>query len=451
MPAREDIHALVRPDRVHRRVYTDPAVFAAELRRIFGRAWLYVGHTSQIPAPGDFFRERLGDREILVCRHADGEVHAFHNRCAHRGMMVCEARAGNAGRFVCPYHGWAYRTDGRLVGVPHAGGYPGGIDFADPARGLHRVPRVAGYRGFVFASLAADGPDLAAYLGPMTGTIDNFVDRSPKGELQRAGGGFRVTYRGNWKLHMENATDLMHAGVVHESSVASARAVADSLASPAERDHGLQMIEANGLPLSEMDGVAIRGFDGGHSHMGGFYRGGAVAQTAGDPVLDAYRAAMIEAYGRERAEEILGWDTFNHLIYPNLILNPKHQQFRQVQPVAADRSIVRSGCFRLAGAPDGMFHRAVRFLSTLNSPASMIASDDNAVFAGCQRALEGDDSEWIDLGRGHGADRPHEEGGLAGAVGTSELSIRTQYRAWLDHMGRGGRAERPMQPRETKP
>ena len=222
------------------------------------------------------------------------------------------------------------------------------------------------------------------------------------------------------------------------SSPASARAVADSLASPAERNHGLQMIEANGLPLSEMDELAIRGFDGGHSHMGEFYRGGAVAQTAGDPVFDSYRAAMIEAYGRERTEDILGWDTFNHLIYPNLILNPKHQQFRQVQPVAADRSIVRSGCFRLAGAPDGMFHRAVRFLSTLNSPASMIASDDNAVFAGCQRALEGDDSEWIDLGRGHGDDRAHEEGGQAGAVGTSELSIRTQYRAWLDHMSGDG-------------
>ena len=435
MLAPEDAHDLVHPDRVHRRVYTDPEIFEAEMERIFGLVWIYVGHASQVPEPGDFFRNRIGDREVIISRHADGDVYAFHNRCAHRGMMVCQTRTGNTSRFVCPYHGWAYRNDGKLIGIPHADGYRDAIDLDDPQRGLHQVPRVALYRGFIFASLATDGPGLVDYLGPMTDTIDNFVDRSPTGELQLAGGGFQVTYSGNWKLHMENATDLMHASVVHESSVDSARAVGETLASPADRSHGLQMIEANGLPFSEMDKLTVRGFDGGHSYMGEFYRGGTVAQAVTDTVLETYRAVMDEAYGAERAAEILGWDTFNHLIYPNLILNPKHQQFRQVQPIAADKSIVLSGCFRLAGAPDGMFHRAIRFLSTLNSPASVIASDDNTVFTGCQRALEGDKKEWIDLGRGYGDDLPQNDGGLAGAVGTSELSIRLQYRAWLDYMG----------------
>lgn len=420
--------------RVHRRVYTDADIFAAEMERIFRRAWVYIAHESQVSAQGDFVTAYIGDRAVIVSQHDDGEIYAFANRCTHRGMKVCTARQGSKKRFICPYHGWTFATDGSLIGIPHSKGYNGKIDPKDPELSLAPVVRIDHYRGFIFASDTADGPSLTEYLGPMTRAIDNTIDRAPEGKIEIAGGGFRQKYMGNWKLHMENANDLMHASIVHASSVDSAQAVANELEVGAE-DHALQMFKGNGLPLSAMDEVEIHGFHGGHSYMGGFYKEGPITQsTNDDPVVAAYRSAMIENYGENRAEDIMGWDTFNHLIYPNLILNPKHQQMRVLQPVSVDCTIVHSACFKLKGAPQEMYQRSIRFLSALNSPASQITTDDIAMFNNMQTAMDQSDSEWIYMSRGIGHDHDHDDGGQVGDVGTSELPLRAQYAAWRDFM-----------------
>jgi len=90
---RQSIKGLVQSDRVHRSVYTDPALFELEMDRIFGRAWLVVGHESQVANPGDFFTTRMGREPVIVTRHTDGSVRVLVNRCAHRGARVCEAAA----------------------------------------------------------------------------------------------------------------------------------------------------------------------------------------------------------------------------------------------------------------------------------------------------------------------------------------------------------------------
>jgi len=119
----QSIKGLVQPDRVHRAVYTDPALFELELDRIFGHAWLILGHESQVRNPGDFFTTRMGREPVIVARHTDGSVRVFVNRCAHRGARVCDATAGTTREFVCAYHGWTYGTDGRLCGLPLPQGY----------------------------------------------------------------------------------------------------------------------------------------------------------------------------------------------------------------------------------------------------------------------------------------------------------------------------------------
>lgn len=111
------IKNLVEPDRVHRAVYTDPALFELEMDRLFGRAWLLLGHASQAPRPGDYFTTRMGREPVVVVRHTDDTLHVLVNRCAHRGSRVCEGH-GHAGQLVCPYHGWTYDTNGAL---PHMG------------------------------------------------------------------------------------------------------------------------------------------------------------------------------------------------------------------------------------------------------------------------------------------------------------------------------------------
>jgi phenylpropionate dioxygenase-like ring-hydroxylating dioxygenase large terminal subunit len=430
----QDLHGLVADGRVQARVYTDPAIFALEMERIFCRAWLYVAHDSQLREAGDFLLTRMGPREVIVVRDADGAVQVLRNACAHRGARLCAAPAGNARSFSCPYHGWRFRTDGSLAAVPHQRSYPPGFDLADPALQLRRAPRVATHRGFVFASWAADGPPLDEHLGPMREAIANLVERAPDGEIELAGGTLKQLYRGNWKTHHENANDTVHPTFVHQSSVHSAAAAPDAQ-DALDGNQARHMMRANNFGTAEWEGIGLHATTGGHSFMGGFYASGLLSPGGGDPVSLAYRAALEAARGKAAAAAILGMDRFNNLIWPNVSLNAQFHQLRVVHPVAVDRTEVHSACFRLKGAPEGVFERAVRFLTTLNSPASLIFSDDIEIFERCQRGLTGPGPEWVDMSRGLGLERPMQDGTVA-TPGASELPVRAQFAAWLAHMVR---------------
>ena len=88
----EEISKLIEPGRVHRRVYADPDLFELEMERIFGRAWLFVGHASQVPNPGDYITTELGRAPVIMARHRDGSVQVLLNRCSHRGAKVVNER-----------------------------------------------------------------------------------------------------------------------------------------------------------------------------------------------------------------------------------------------------------------------------------------------------------------------------------------------------------------------
>src|SRR5262249_53156081 len=148
--------------------------------------------------------------------------------CMHRGAKLATDDAGQVKRFVCCYHGWAYEPDGTLAEVPLPEGYAGGYA-KNPELSLVHVPRVDQYRGFVFASLAPEGPPLVEFLDYMTSSIDDLVDRAPSGEVTVAGGVSKHAYNGNWKLVIENHNDTLHPRFVHASSIAAARDQDDSV------------------------------------------------------------------------------------------------------------------------------------------------------------------------------------------------------------------------------
>ncbi len=203
----DEVAKLIEPGRVHRRVYTDPDVFELEMERIFGRAWLFVGHESQVPNPGDFITTELGRQPVIMVRHRDGSVQVLLNRCTHRGAKVVNERRGHAQRLTCCYHGWTFDTDGKLMTVPVPEGCGEGFDKA--AFGLARAPRVGTYRGFVYASLANKGTSFEDHIGPVKGNIDDLVDRAPDGTLALDAGMHRYVYNGNWKLQVENVLELL--------------------------------------------------------------------------------------------------------------------------------------------------------------------------------------------------------------------------------------------------
>jgi phenylpropionate dioxygenase-like ring-hydroxylating dioxygenase large terminal subunit len=427
----EALSDLVGRGRVHRRFYADPGVFEAERQRIFRRVWLWLGHESQLKRPGDFFTARMAGERIIVARHTDGTIRAFHNRCMHRGAEVCAAAAGNARSFVCPYHAWTYRTDGSLASVPLEKGYEPGFPQRSAALALEPVARLASYRGFLFGSHSASGEDLETFLGPQVcAAFDNFVDRAPEGTVELAGGRTVQRFRGNWKLQVENSIDLLHPRILHRSAVDAADRV----------DHGgrepsveWDIVKANGLSLREWDGLQIAALPRGHCWMGGFLTK-AIDEERPDAVQLRYRKLMAERYGERRAAEILSFNRHNTIVYPTLFVNSRLAQIRVLQPVSVDCTEQHGYIFRLNGAPEEMFEAAVRMVNTNNSPSSIVTSDDHEIFERIQQSLAAGRHEWADWSRGLESERS-VEGALSGE-GTSELPMRNQHRAWAEYMSR---------------
>jgi phenylpropionate dioxygenase-like ring-hydroxylating dioxygenase large terminal subunit len=196
-------------------LYRDAELYEGEIRRIFLRSWLYVGHQSQIPARGDYFLFEIGGESVIVIRDGEGGVNALLNVCRHRGSRICDAPVGRESRLVCRYHGWTYGLDGSLRAAGHA---PEG--FNRSALGLRRLQsRVL--QGLIFVSFADDPPPFEA--------IENDLGEPmrPYG-LDRARVAHRQNYPivANWKLAVENYCECYHCGPAHpEYSVGHGRTV----------------------------------------------------------------------------------------------------------------------------------------------------------------------------------------------------------------------------------
>lgn len=428
----ERLAMLVQPDRVHRSVYTDPEIFDFEMERVFGRAWLVLGHTSQVPNPGDYFTTRMGREPVIVTRKNEKEISVLINRCMHRGAMVCAEGRGNTERFVCPYHGWSYDRAGVLQAVPFAGGY----EKDKLPKGLKAVPRVAVYRGFIFGSLAETGPALEEFLGPAKASFDDFVDRAPGGALEVAGGVFKHAYNGNWKLMLENHLDGAHPAWVHASSVAVARGAPEP-GKPGEEhyyDIAVRQMRQNGAPDAVWEAIGMWTTPHGHGYMGDYHDDNRLVAGMGNPVFEEYRKSLIAEHGQAEADRILRVTLWNTIIYPNCSFMSQFRQLRIIHPLAVDRSVVYTYSFRMKNAPERMFRDTIAFANVVNGTGSWVLTDDLEVYERIQHGFSSGQVDWAYVGRGHGRDVDEPDGVRRGGTGTSEVFIRAQFQAWLKYM-----------------
>jgi benzoate/toluate 1,2-dioxygenase alpha subunit len=355
------------------------------------------------------------------------------NRCAHKGTKVVGAVSGNCGGLLrCPYHGWTYRLDGSLRSMPLKNGYDGtSLAQCQASKGIVRVVNVATYRGFVFARLSAEGLGFEAYFGDSLSSIDNLADRSPVGRLEVVGGVLRYMHDCNWKLYVENLNDTMHPMVTHESSAGTAR----DLWRGQPEDAPKPMVIEQFLPFVSnyefFDRMGVKIYENGHSYTGVNF-----SIHSKYSAMPAYEQQMEAAYGAERAHAILGEARHNTVYYPSLTIKGAIQAIRVARPIAADKTLIESFTLRLVGAPDELLARTVMYTRIINAPTSVVGHDDLNCYRSIQEGLAADGNEWVSLHRNYSE---MESAGVAGTYnGTSEVSMRGQFRAWAAQMTRTG-------------
>lgn len=211
------------PPTLPARAYLDPAWFEAERRYIFAREWLPAGRIDAFP-DRTIRRIEVAGASVIVLRDGAG-LRAFHNVCRHRGAELCAAEAEPMrGKLItCPYHAWAYATDGRLVSTAFATPTE---DFRKDENGLLPVALTL-WNGFVFVCLAETPPAFAPDIG--LAALDNWP-------MERLVVGHRVekTIACNWKIFWENYNECLHCPGIHPQLSARVPVYAKGIMSPAE-------------------------------------------------------------------------------------------------------------------------------------------------------------------------------------------------------------------------
>jgi phenylpropionate dioxygenase-like ring-hydroxylating dioxygenase large terminal subunit len=406
---------LVRDDGVRREIYRDPEVFSLEMERIFKRTWVFMAHESELPAGGDYLTMRIGAEPVVLARGEDDEVRALVNRCRHRGAIVCERAAGNAKSFRCQYHGWTYRNDGLLVGVPYPERHSADVR---ERLGLIALPRVESYRGLIFASFNPDVPPLADYLGPgAIGYIDRFLDQCLGLPLVAHRQAHRVVMGANWKLQLENGMDGYHGGFTHRSFF-------DVM----QRRLGTSVRYASGLPTA-----TSRAFRNGHCAIDPetTSRKPLMSRVATLPEAAERLALLREEVGDDKYEEFLGGLTgagINVGIYPNLQLIGIH--IRRIDPVSVDQTVVSVRPLLVDGAPEQVNWLRLRYHELFYGPAGFGQPDDFEMFERVEAALGSTDDGWFRFERGLGAEQVVDEGDTTLGNVSDETPQRGQYKQW---------------------
>ncbi|MFI8304997.1 Rieske 2Fe-2S domain-containing protein [Streptomyces sp. NPDC085927] len=393
---------LIKPEKVHGSLYTDQQIFGEELRKIWYRTWVFVGHESEVPNPNDYVRKKLGPQDVIMTRDAEGGIHLLLNRCAHRGNQVCDDNKGNSSSFRCPYHGWTFRNTGELLGYPYNKGYGGKGKIET---GMGAVPRVDSYGGFVFGSFAADGPSLVEHLGAAAGEIDRLVRLSPESRVELTAGWLQHRTKANWKLLAENETDGYHPQFVHGSIFGVTGSPIGALYSDAStavtRNLGNGHSENDLRPEFRKFNEPMRWFG-----------------TTESRVPD-YVAKMRELHGAG-AEKILVEGAPHVMIFPNLFI--AEIQVFNIQPVAVDECVQYSTAVQLAGAPE-LNRRMISQSIGSVGPAGMLLADDTEMYERNQRGVQALTPEWLDVRRGLVRERVDENGFTIGTA-TDETAMR---------------------------
>ncbi|WP_394578235.1 aromatic ring-hydroxylating dioxygenase subunit alpha [Cytobacillus firmus] len=196
-------------------ILADPKIYDIEHKKVFMKTWLFIGHESEIPNKNDYMLRDLAGYSIIITRDSENEIRGFYNMCTHRGMKLCRADKGNKSSFVCPYHGFNFKNNGDLIGVPLQKDIYG-TDLDKSKLGLHKI-RIESYKGLIFGTWNEEAEPLSDFLGDFKWYLDILAGRA---EMEVVGPPQRFIIHSNWKIGADNFVgDSYHTMVTHGSIV----------------------------------------------------------------------------------------------------------------------------------------------------------------------------------------------------------------------------------------
>lgn len=416
--------------RVDRSLFTDPDIFALEMERIWEGTWLFVAHESQIANPNDYLTTYLGRQPVVLVRTPENEIALFINACAHRGSLLVREQFGNRADFTCGFHGWCFDNRGELVQVmkEESGGYP--KNFSKSRYGLTKVPKLANYRGFIFASLKANLPSLEEHLLDARVLLDMLADQGGEKGLEVIKGVSTYTYDGNWKLQAENGVDGYHVQQVHLNFALTT--------GNREKLRAKDNVKAMAVgELGKLDS-GFFAFGNGHTLLWGDW------PNRGDrrPNFHMYKE-WDEKFGPVTANWMIG-KLRNLLLYPNVfIMDQMSTQIRIFRPLAVDKTEVTVYSIAPIGEdPANRAHRIRQYEDFFNA-SGMATPDDLSEFNASQEGYQGKLAKWNDLSRGlkhltHGPNQFAREINIdplySGNKLEDEAIFLAQHQHWLEIM-----------------
>ncbi|MDT3722413.1 aromatic ring-hydroxylating dioxygenase subunit alpha [Pseudomonas oryzihabitans] len=406
---------LVQADRVHTSLYTDPALFDAELEKIFYSTWIWVAHESEIPDAGSFKTTYIGKQPVIVVRDRRKGINVLLNRCRHRGATVCEHRKGKTNSFVCPYHGWGYALDGSLRGIPHPESYGDCIDKAElPLVSL----RTESYAGMVFATFKANIEPLTDFLGAAKKWMDLFMKQGA-GYGIAVPGEHRFRFPGNWKIQLENTTDAYHFPLVHKSFLSSVDEQTLEL---------FDFVKGPGY---------VEDLGNGHSVMVMIPELVDLEADLDKPIPERFTALADELLAEgidgqqvRRIVRAVGGTGFNLNLFPNVACSMAF--FRVLQPISVTETEIHHSVITMAGGPAVANRYRLRLHEHFQGPMGFGTPDDSEAWERVQKGASAGEDLWIMLNRGLPGERSSADGLISDV--SAETGMRAAYQQWKKMM-----------------
>ncbi|MQB00636.1 MAG: Rieske 2Fe-2S domain-containing protein [Actinobacteria bacterium] len=420
---------------VSAKAFNDPEIYAIELRKIFARCWVFIGHVSEIPNPGDYYVRRIGEDPFIFVRGEDNEIRVLFNSCRHRGSVICRTDAGNTSHFRCPYHAWTYKNDGSLIGVPSR---QAGYQELDMSQwNLFRAPRVETYCGMVFANLDPDAPTFSDYLGAFKWYLDIQFNLTDAG-VEVIGEPHRWWVEADWKSGAENfCGDSAHTQMTHRSLLQIGLADKAGAGSPGQEAHGLHINECDGHAIS------IRWYNPGIENFWGYpkeiyseFRPGPLSE----PQFDLARRAVVHD------GTVFPNFSFIHFAAKEDLDKPAagFLSVRVWQPRGPGQMEIWNWILAPKEASDEYKERAYRAGMSSFSPSGHFEQDDVTVWSGIARSASSVYAELNNVKFNYQmgmpgmapavplADWPGP--GTAWASNAGESGLRTFHRRWAQQM-----------------